>query len=147
FRGLPGLWACTDPDCSGVPGRGPIGKLYDQPRDACDHCGARVLEFFTCRHCGSAYGRAYTDRISDPEFLWSEPGARFEAVSGYVVELEALDICFEDPLAEGVEPAELDLVTGRLNPMELGERSRQVFIPRDRLPTESTLDEEGGTSA
>ena len=147
FRGLPGLWACTDPDCSGVDGGGPIGKLYDQPRDACDHCGARVFEFFTCRHCGSAYGRAYTDKISDPEFLWSEPGARFEAVSGYVVELEALDICLEDPLAEGVEPAELDLVTGRLNPMELGERSRQVFIPRDRMPTESSGDDdEGGTS-
>lgn len=147
FRGLPGLWACIDPDCPEVDARGPIGKLYEQPRDACE-CGARVFEFFTCRHCGSAYGRAYTDQISDPEFLWSEPGARFESVSGYVVELEPLDISFEEPLAEGVEPAELDLVTGRLNPMELSERSRRVFLPQDRTPSESTGDDgEGRLSA
>ena len=50
FRGLPGLWACTDPDCTGVDAPGPIGKLYDQPRDCCDHCGARVFEFFVIDH-------------------------------------------------------------------------------------------------
>jgi Lhr-like helicase len=147
FRGLPGLWACLDPDCTEVEDRGPIGKLYPQPRDACD-CGARVMEFFTCRHCGSAYVRGYTDQLSDPEFLWSEPGTRFESVGGYLVELEPLDICLDDPFADAVEPAELDLITGRLNPMELGDRTRQVFLPRDRTAAESDGDDdETSTSA
>lgn len=54
FRGLPGLWACIDPNCSEVPGAGderPCGKLYAEPRIWCD-CNARVLEVFSCRVCG-----------------------------------------------------------------------------------------------
>lgn len=60
FRGIPGLWACMDPNCPEVPdrfrgvsGSRPVGKLYTEPRPWCsDRCGARVLEVFSCRHCG-----------------------------------------------------------------------------------------------
>jgi hypothetical protein len=57
YRGLPGLWACLDLDCTGLERcerGGPTGKLYSQPRESCDHCGARVLELYTCRNCGTA---------------------------------------------------------------------------------------------
>ena len=68
FRGLPGLWACLDPDCTvdraGIP-KGPIGAMYGQPQNTCD-CGARVFELFTCRQCGTAYARAYTDDVENP---------------------------------------------------------------------------------
>src|SRR5438067_7710460 len=73
FRGLPGLWACLDPGCTEVDrstgDSGPIGALYAQPRATCG-CGARVFEFYTCRDCGTAYARAYTDDVADPSFLW-----------------------------------------------------------------------------
>jgi ATP-dependent helicase YprA (DUF1998 family) len=53
FRGIAGLWACTDPKCSCADHsfERPVGKLYTEPRPWCD-CGARVLEVFTCRKCG-----------------------------------------------------------------------------------------------
>lgn len=53
FRGIAGLWACTDPQCSCADQsfERPVGKLYTEPRPWCD-CGARVLEVFTCRKCG-----------------------------------------------------------------------------------------------
>jgi hypothetical protein len=56
FRGIAGLWACTDPDCSEVDEayRGserPCGKLYFERRLWCP-CGAKVLECRTCRTCG-----------------------------------------------------------------------------------------------
>lgn len=53
FRGITGLWACMDPQCSSVSDRGPgpVGKLYTDPRPWCG-CGARVLEVFSCRKCG-----------------------------------------------------------------------------------------------
>src|SRR5262249_50275717 len=72
YRGLPGLWVCMDPHCTSLPPErrgGPTGALFSQPRDICD-CGARVLELYTCRNCGSAYARAYTDDVADPNFLW-----------------------------------------------------------------------------
>jgi ATP-dependent helicase YprA (DUF1998 family) len=136
FRGLPGLWACLDPDCTEVdrqayPAPGPVGRLYAQPQAACV-CGARVFELFTCRHCGSAYARAYTNALASPEYLWHEPGVPFLSAGGSIEELSALDLLLEEPQAGGADPADLDLVTGRLNPNEPGDRIRGVFIPRHR---------------
>ncbi|WP_395110609.1 DEAD/DEAH box helicase [Actinomadura sp. SCN-SB] len=153
FRGLPGLWACLDPDCPEVdrqmhPDPGPVGKLYAQPQTACA-CGARVFELFTCRHCGSAYVRGYTDDLAKPGALWSEPGAPFLSAGGPVDELSALDLLLEEPSADNVELADLDLITGRLNPNELGDRVRSVFIPRHRAGevVEGTDGDEGETPA
>lgn len=133
FRGLPGLWACLDRDCSEVdrerhPVPGPVGKLYAQPQATCV-CGARVFELYTCRHCGSAYARTYTDNIIEPTYLWHEPGGAFQSVSGAIPELFPLDLLLEAPAAGGVDPADLDLVTGRLNPEVDGERMRSLFMP------------------
>ena len=110
---------------------GPVGKLYAQPQAACA-CGARVFELFTCRHCGSAYARAYTDDLVEPRVPVAR-ARRAVPVGGRVDrELSALDLLLEEPSAGGAEPADLDLVTGRLNPKELGDRVRGVFIPRHR---------------
>lgn len=134
FRGLPGLWACLDSTCSEIDRTvfadfGPIGQMYAQPRATCG-CGARVFELFTCRHCGSAYARTYTNDVTDPSFLWHQQGGEFQSISGPIPELHALDLLLEAP-SEGarIEPADLDLVTGRLNPQYPSDRMRQVFIP------------------
>jgi ATP-dependent helicase YprA (DUF1998 family) len=143
FRGLPGLWACVDPDCpaNDPSGTGPVGKLFGQPQEVCE-CGARVFELFTCRNCGSAYLRAYTDDVVQPDYLWSDPGERFLASAGVVGELQPIDLCLENPMRDTVEPADLDLVTGRLNPDRLEGRFRQVFLIRDRGTTEPPGDDE-----
>jgi hypothetical protein len=78
FRGVPGLWVCMDPACTELSEEernGICGRMYSQPREACD-CGARVLEFFTCRYCGTAYGRAYSPDIDMPTALWADAGRR-----------------------------------------------------------------------
>lgn len=144
YRGLAGLWVCMDPQCSQLPidqRGGTAGKLYSQPRDHCD-CGARVLELFTCRNCGTAYGRAYTNDVNDPDFLWAEPGGAFRTLSGQFDELAPIDLLLEKPVfPELAEPAEYDLVTGRLNPHDLGARNRQVFLRAGRTVTPAASDE------
>lgn len=139
FRGLPGLWACLDPQCraqiDGDLGSGnPVGRLYAQPRAVCE-CGARVFELFTCRHCGSAYCRAYTDDIEDPRFLWSEPGD-VRLSFGWENDLKPIDLLLERT-EEAFEAGrsdviDLDLLTGRLNPETLGNRVRTVGLRPDR---------------
>ena len=134
YRGLAGLWVCMDAQCQSLlPGErgGPAGKLFGQPRDRCD-CGARVLELYTCRNCGAAYGRAYTNDVDDPNYLWPEAGGAFRTLSGQFDELAPLDLLLERPVVGSVEPAEYDLVTGRLNPPQLGPRNRQVFLRAGR---------------
>ena len=56
FRTPRGLWACTNPKCSGVTehayqGRR-IGKMFDVPVVSCDACFSRVLELLYCFDCG-----------------------------------------------------------------------------------------------
>jgi Lhr-like helicase len=137
YRGLAGLWVCMDPNCTNIPSAqrgGPTGKLYSQPRDTCESkCGARVLELFTCRNCGTAHARAYTNNVDNPDFLWSEPGGQFRTLAGFVDEISPLDLLLEKPVFNDLaEPAEYDLITGRLNPQRLGARTRKVYIRAGR---------------
>lgn len=147
YRGLAGLWVCMDSQCESLPTAqrgGPAGKLFSQPRDACD-CGARVLELFTCRNCGTAYARAYTNDVDDPNFLWSEPGGAFRTLSGQFDELSPIDLLLEKPVFnEFAEPAEYDLITGRLNPPKLGTRNRQVYLRSGRTQPPAAEDEARG---
>lgn len=130
FQASAGLWVCMDPDCTALPEHwrgGPCGRLYSQPREICS-CGSRVLELYTCRNCGAAYARAYTDGILEPNFLWSEPGGEFRTHTGMYGELEPLDMLIDTPVRNDIEPADFNLVTGRLNPSVLGIRTRRVFL-------------------
>ncbi len=148
-RGLPGLWVCMDPKCAELPESlrgGPAGRLFGQPRDKCG-CGARVLELYTCRNCGTAYARAYTDAMESPDFLWSEPGGFLRTTAGEFGEFPPLDLLLEEPAFDNrVEPADYDLVTGRLNPFGLGSRTRLVYLRRDRLDSPSDEEEEDVTA-
>ena len=148
FRGLAGLWVCINPKCSGVQGTDrPAGRLYDQPISTCDDCGARVFELFTCRHCGRAYARAYTNDLQDPQYLWSEPGETVTLASGTVESLDPLDILLEEPTAvdSGAEMRELNVITGRLiatagSPIN----TRTVWIPSERLTVPNNSRSESG---
>lgn len=148
FRGLPGLWACLNSACPDQPDQsatdnGPVGKLFSQPRDRCDACASLVLELFTCRACGTAYGRGYTNNLEDPEYLWAESGSRFKTSTGEVVESHPLDICLENPSpSRDVQSIELDLLTGQVNPEENDGRARIVFLRSDRNTTDEHDDPE-----
>ena len=145
FRGLPGIWACMDPNCTELQEgerSGICGKLYGQPVQECA-CGARVLELYTCRFCGTAYGRAYTDNVDSPQSLWSEPGQRMRIESEETEALLPLDLLLERaPLPSVVEKADFDLETGQLNHAKQGRRVRAVYLRKDRLLPSSDEDED-----
>ena len=56
-RTLAGLWACCDRTCPDRPSAEPhdwtFGKIFLDPHDACDACGAPVLEVRICQACGT----------------------------------------------------------------------------------------------
>jgi ATP-dependent helicase YprA (DUF1998 family) len=149
FRGLPGLWVCMDPDCSEIGDEhreGISGKMYSQPRERCK-CDARVLELYTCRNCGTAYARAYTNDVDTPSALWSEPGQRLRMAGGESSPLLPLDLLLEQPAIEDVaEPADYDLETGRLNPLAAGPRMRTVYVRSDRISDAADEDNEASKS-
>ena len=77
LRGLPGLWACLNPDCPEVPaeyrGARPVGRIYSDPRPWCsERCGARVLELFSCRKCGLLFVGGIPDGGFGGLWPWSD---------------------------------------------------------------------------
>lgn len=73
FRGLPGLFACVNPRCTGRvhPDKPSVlGQLFSTPQLRCE-CGARVYELLTHRDCGAAFIRGYL-RDEHGDFLWHE---------------------------------------------------------------------------
>lgn len=86
FNVLPGLWACSDPDCQRVK-VGPyaretagVGEIFAQPRLTCD-CGARVLELLYCQNCGECLLGGYHD---------SEPTDRASYLVPHLANLDSL---------------------------------------------------------
>ena len=59
FRNIPGVWACSDPQCTGVTriegDDRTVGRLYPRPTSRCDSCEARVLELLYCQNCGDVF--------------------------------------------------------------------------------------------
>ena len=77
LRGLPGLWACLNPQCPEVPedfrGERPVGRLYTDPRPWCsERCGCRVVEIFSCRKCGLLFAGGIPDSGGGGLWPWSD---------------------------------------------------------------------------
>jgi hypothetical protein len=123
-----------DPHCSELAPEergGPGGKLYAQPRERCE-CGAPVLEYFTCRHCGTSYARAYTNDLADPRLLWANPGERLTTGAGMFEKLQHLDLLLEEASQpERGREADYDLRSGRLNPEQRSDKTRPVWLRPD----------------
>ena len=100
------------------------------------------IELYTCRYCGTAYARAYTDDVDSPSALWSEPGRGCAWRAARQARF-CRSTCFwrSQVPARPVEPADYDLETGRLNPNEHGPRMRTVYLRHDR--TTPPVDEDG----
>lgn len=71
FRGLPGLFACTNVGCRNASEPHLLGTLHSSETLRCE-CGSRVYELLTHRSCGASYLRAYM-QSPDYDFLWHQP--------------------------------------------------------------------------
>jgi len=133
FRGLPGLFACVNPDCEGraLKGKsGILGRLFSTPQLRCE-CGSRVYELLTHRDCGAAFIRGYLREEHD-DFLWHEPstglwsdGALLE--SHFLVEI-ARKSRQEAGRVEGSKTW-LHIATGRLEPSEPKSGMLKEYLP------------------
>lgn len=130
FRGLPGLWACANPQCTNIAEAergGPTGALYAEARQNCG-CGAQVYELHSCRDCGLSVARANVGAPTGIEHLWQDNGRAYAGDDTGVI--EPIHVCLEDPLPQKpnmVRAAFLDLKSGRIGGS--GAFSREVWLP------------------
>lgn len=150
LKGLPELYVCVNPQCSGrrvADDEQPLlGRMYANPRLVCEDCGSRVFELLSHRTCGAAYLRAYRRRDAGdwPMFLWTDA----EEVPG----MEELHILVEEPrsdpdpendgvpLDQTTPKRHLDTQTGHLvrsPPAGVADRFIEVWAPgEDQRPPE-----------
>ncbi|WP_417849366.1 DEAD/DEAH box helicase [Thalassoglobus sp.] len=137
YRGLPGMWACSDPHCSELEaherGKAPVGRMFVQPVRTCP-CGSRVFEMYSCRTCGSAFFYAWSLEPDQPKYLWHQDVGEVDEVDAAV---QPVHVLLEDPGpyfdpedgdAQSFQERYLDPVTGRLFDQET-ETTRPVWLP------------------
>lgn len=133
-RGLPGLYACVDPQCSSrmysQPSSSLVGRFHTKGLSRCTCIsGGRVFEFLTHRDCGAAFLRAWVDERLD--FLWHEPDAI--SVDENRRQLYPIDILVEAKSNPEVSTRSmwLHISTGRLTSTEPSPTDgfRKVRIP------------------
>ena len=117
FRGLPGLFVCSNPNCTeprDTSGPQIAGRLHTLLNDQCA-CGARIYEMLTHRECGTAFLRGYMDG-SNGDFLWHVPsGPLREGHQTPLTEVEFLIDGEPNPQqAPDCVPVWLDVKSGRL---------------------------------
>ncbi|WP_035295387.1 DEAD/DEAH box helicase [Brevibacillus thermoruber] len=143
YRGISGIYACTNPECSERLDVNPqelpiLGRLYTAPRLHCScSAKARVFEVLTHRDCGAAFLRAYI-RGDDGSFLLHEP------MSAVGMDDDPLDKLFQIQLLVDGEPHSkalglcvevwLDIKTGHLVDTEPDNKEGfiKVYAPADR---------------
>lgn len=130
FRGLPGVWACSNPQCEEIsPDHrdGPTGKLFAEPRLVCG-CQSQVYELHSCRSCGLAVAHANIAAPAGIEHLWQDSGRAYIEDSQAV---EAVHVCLEDPggPSTSTRAAFLDTKSGRIDGPPSAS-AREVWLPQ-----------------
>ncbi|QIK50880.1 DEAD/DEAH box helicase [Jeotgalibaca porci] len=81
FRGLQGIFACANPNCSLKEKESnlPFGKVYLNRQDTICECGGKIYELVNHRRCGAIYFKAYINKHSlVHDFFWSTKGSLSE---------------------------------------------------------------------
>jgi ATP-dependent helicase YprA (DUF1998 family) len=145
YRGLPGLWACSNPYCKALTSEqrgGFTGKLYARPRRNCD-CGHKVFELYSCKKCGTAYFYAYTNDISNPQYLWSEDCGQIDDVEGTV---KPIHILLKEPTDYDYKKYQeqyLNVITGTLSDTPSADKTRPVWIPAENKEKDKSKKRDG----
>lgn len=92
FRGIRGIYACANPNCSEKHHTSdiPLGKIYIGNHDDVCKCGGKIYELLNDRTCGALFLKGYIDE-DEPQarFVWNKKGIvtdkTFKEIHYYIV--------------------------------------------------------------
>lgn len=85
FRGISGVYACTNPDCpcSHTDHELTLGEIFlSDGKLICPHCGSVVYELYNDRRCGALFFKGYIldndTELNGNVYLWHYPGQQMD---------------------------------------------------------------------
>lgn len=92
FRGIRGIYACANPNCSEKHHTSdiPLGKIYIGNHDDVCKCGGKIYELLNDRTCGALFLKGYIDE-DEPQarFVWNKKGIvtdkTFKEIHYYII--------------------------------------------------------------
>lgn len=92
FRGIRGIYACANPNCSEKKHESniPLGKIYIGNHDDVCKCGGKIYELLNDRTCGALFLKGYIDE-DEPQarFVWNKKGIvadkSFKEIHYYII--------------------------------------------------------------
>lgn len=124
FRGLQGLYACSNPNCSKKTHNStlPIGEIYFGAHDDICECGGKIYELINDRTCGALFYRGYINKNeenSDKKYLWNKRGMldkdSFKEIHYYIPLNNESVKCDEK---KGIKSVYMNSLSGRLETNE-----------------------------
>jgi superfamily II DNA or RNA helicase len=114
-----GMWACINPECSGKdPALDvPWSRIYSNPINRCESCGASVYPIYLCRECGQAFLVSHFRKATN-EYLPAQDHTREGYVAYYFIWKpfeERRDLAIDtddeqsDDVAYAFEPEEIQI--------------------------------------
>ncbi len=124
FKGISGVYACANVDCSCSHSEGglTLGELYLSDGNLiCPHCGSVVYELYNDRRCGALFFKGYVleddSNLHGNVYLWHYPGQLMDHRMKEVHLFIPTDD-FELPAKQGknvIKPCYLDVKSGFIN--------------------------------
>lgn len=127
FRGISGIYACANANCSCSHSEGglSLGEIYLSDGNLiCPHCGSVVYELYNDRRCGALFFKGYVleddSELHGNVYLWRYPGQLMDRRMKEVHLFIPTDD-FELPAKQGknaIKPCYLDVKSGFVNFMD-----------------------------
>lgn len=124
FRGIKGVYACTNPECSHSHSDGglTLGEIFlSDDKLICPYCGSVVYELYNDRRCGALFYRGYVlaedTELRKSVYLWHFPGMLMDSRMKEIHLFIPSDT-YELPRKQGsnpIRPCYLDVKTGFIN--------------------------------
>ena len=126
FRGIKGIYACTNPNCPNHHSHGglSLGEIYlNDGRYTCQYCDHVVYELYNDRRCGALFFKGYILESEQMQhtitYLWHYPGAKIDKTMKEIhlyIPMENEDAKQLRALSSGkIKPCYLNTQNGFLN--------------------------------
>ena len=141
LRGLQGLYACSNPNCTcgahySEREKLPLGKVISTPKDRCD-CGGKIYELVNHVKCGALYLKVYVQKVSGQPYWYVFPREGLQSGENKLDEMLLYIVPKGHIKGKNEKLGQLDPFTGKLHLSPIEDDSLLLVAYNDEFDTKT----------